>query len=300
MTNSDYINYTYDDRDFFEKILFIDSGCDYNHSELKNNIDLKNCKSFVDNNLNDYTGHGTQIISVLTGKIYLRGLIPNASIVVYKVTDYRGKTSIEKIYKALSQGVKKGFKVINVSFSGAIDSIFYTKKFQEIIDEARIKNIIICWSPMNNDNRLNNHKNNTNLIPNDFKNLFQIGSINRLNQISNLVCNENEIDFFAPGGDLVSETIPIEESFILLANTQLLCKLSDYYIGIPKGYTINMGNSIATSYASGCFMIIISKFKRKYKYYPSINEVLKLISKYSNSEINLIKITRSVVENALI
>ena len=232
--------------------------------------------------------------------MYLRGLIPNVSIVVYKVTDFRGKTSLEKIYTALYQGVKKGFKVINVSFSGEINSNFYTKKLQQIMDEARNKNIIICWSSMNNNNIFYNRENNNNLIPNDFKNIFQIGSINQLNQISNLVCSKNEVDFFAPGGDLVSENVSIEEAFILLADTQLLCKVSDYYMGVPKGYTINAGNSIATSYASGCFMLIISKFKSKYNYYPSVKEILKLISQYRNSEINLIKITKMVIESALI
>nr|BEI31581.1 S8 family serine peptidase [Staphylococcus epidermidis]CAA90024.1 PepP [Staphylococcus epidermidis] len=282
-------NHTYIKQTITDSILFIDSGCDFKHPELQDNIILKQSKSFVDDNISDYTGHGTQIISVLTGKHYISGFLPNINIVLYKVTNFYGKSKAIDIYKALKIGIKNNFKVINISFSGEIYDKKLMKKFQSIIYEAYKKNIVICWSSMNNLQKSANHG-NKNMVPNQLEKVFKIGDLNYY----------NSVDFVAPGGETINGNELEEITTMIVANTRLVQKISDHYMGLPIGYTLNMGNSIATSYASGCFMLIISTFKNKNKRYPSINEIISLISKYDDKERNLIEITKRVIEDEIV
>lgn len=279
------------------KILYIDSGCDINHIEIRENIMLAECKSFVDNNLTDYTGHGTQIISAITGKYQMQGLAPKSKIIMYKITNFKGETMYEDLYNALREGIKKEYKVINISISGFIDN---PSSIQELINKAKDKGILICWSTYNN---LDLHKRSQidfihlNYAPYCFYNIFKVGSLNNKDKVSSFVIDYN-INIYAPGGDII-ENDTNQNSLIKLANTNLKCDLISYEFGLPNSYTLNVGNSIATSYSSACLASLIDYFEGKTKKQLGFDEINDIMTFFNKKSLNIIANTKEIIDNGI-
>ncbi|SCU36942.1 epidermin leader peptide processing serine protease EpiP [Staphylococcus xylosus] len=275
------------------KILYIDSGCDIYHDELRGNILINESISFVegDKSLKDYTGHGTQMVSAIVGKNKVNGLYKKCKIVMYKITNSQGITKFEWLYKALSQAIKMNYKIINISYAGISTSQKLNKKFQRLIDEATEANIHICCSADNNQN-----DKDTFIIPASLKNVYTIGSLNFQNKISTFN-KQSEVNYYAPGGDDVFRTNKIE-SFILLANSIT----SDFNIGaemgLDKKYTLNFGNSIACSYFSCCIALILAMVNERFHIHISKKKLDELYKKSEN--INTLLNTKEILLNGVI
>ncbi|MBM5957346.1 S8 family serine peptidase [Staphylococcus epidermidis] len=279
--------------DYKIKILYIDSGCDIYHNELKDNVLINESASFVegDESLKDYTGHGTQIVSAIVGKNNINGLYKKCEIVMYKITDSQGITKFEWLYKALSQAIEENYKIINISYSGISNSDKLIDEFQKLIDKAVKSNIHICCS--NNNNQ---YSDNTFVIPASLENVYSIGSLDYQNKISTFN-KQNKADYYAPGGDDIFKTNKME-SFILLANSELADFNVGEEIGVDKRYTLNFGNSIACSYFSCCLALILAMIDKNTHLQTSKKTVDKLYESYNN--INAVLSTKEILLNGTI
>ncbi|MCO4356094.1 S8 family serine peptidase [Staphylococcus agnetis] len=264
-------------------ILYIDSGCDLNHPEIYKNIITNECKSFVrgDESLTDFTGHGTQIISAITGRNLIRGLNKESKIIVYKITDKYGNSKFEWLFEALRTAIEKHYRVINISYTGLTKDNQIIESFQKLIDKAVENNIHICCSANNII-----HRDTDFIIPLDLKGVHKVGSLNYKNEVSIFNMNNKDIDFYCPGGDDIFIT-NTTKSLILLANSPQSTFNIGAELGLDKKYTLNYGNSIASSFFSCSMSLLIhyleskNKIERNNGFYSNI---LK-----NNKEINIIK-----------
>ncbi|WP_341637021.1 S8 family peptidase [Staphylococcus casei] len=272
------------------KILYIDSGCDIYHDEIKDNILIDESISFVDGDesLNDYTGHGTQIVSAITGNKFVKGLYKKCEIVMYKITNSQGITKFEWLYNALYQAIKMDYKVINISYSGINNDDKLIDSFQKLIDKAKQANIHICCSANNNQ-----YSYGAVTIPGSLENVYTVGSLDFQNRKSSFN-TQHKVDYYAPGGDDFFKVSRME-SFIVLANS----RLSDFNIGVEMGldenYTLNFGNSIACSYFSCCIALILAMGIENFNTHITKKDIDTLYKENQNP--NIILSTKEILLN---
>ncbi|PTE79062.1 hypothetical protein BUY85_07885 [Staphylococcus equorum] len=270
------------------KILVIDSGYDIENKEIQKNIIENESKSFVQNELSlfDYTGHGTNIISLITGNYEMYGLYPHAKIVVYKVTNKFGNTYMSCFLNALNEAIKNHYKIICITFSAIIDSDDEKNKIQNLINLANKKSIIICWSAANNFTYgdIDSVYVEKTLLPHCLNGVFIVGSLNNRNVISSFVVN-NGVDVYAPGGEIYPRYHELN-SLIMVSDPTNICDLVGHKYDLPPGYSLKIGNSLATAYATVSLSLFQSAFERKYgreiNFVNMKSILLKVGEKYEN------------------
>ncbi len=130
-------------------VAVIDSGIDYNHIDLKNNI-WKNTKEFPNNNIDDDKNgyiddvlgwdfynkdndpmddysHGTHIsgtIAASENEYGIIGIAPNVKLMALKIFGQRGgASSFSDIISAIEYAHKAGASIVNMSFGGKGNSV---------------------------------------------------------------------------------------------------------------------------------------------------------------------------------
>lgn len=131
------------------RIALIDSGVDYNHPLLVENIDLKNARSYIpgDGSVADTNGHGTMVAGVL------KQISPNSIITPYRVIgDTTGDSSA--ILKAIIEAVNDGNDIINASVGtykckDIKSEKLIIKAFERAIKYAKKNDVIVIASAGN-------------------------------------------------------------------------------------------------------------------------------------------------------
>ncbi|BBD65163.1 peptidase S8/S53 [Nostoc commune NIES-4072] len=152
-------------------VAVVDTGVDYNHEDLKNNI-WTNTKeiagngidddgngyvddnygwNFADKNNNtlDNNGHGTHVSGTIAGEnnnYGVTGIAYNAKIMPVKVLDSSGSGSYSSISKGIRYAVDNGANVINLSLGGASSN----RALESAIDYASSKGVIVVMAAGNN------------------------------------------------------------------------------------------------------------------------------------------------------
>jgi subtilisin family serine protease len=140
-------------------VAVLDSGVDYNHADLKDNI-WTNSNSgyvndiygwnFVDNNNNvlDNNGHGTHVSGTIAGEnnnFGITGIAYNAKIMPVKVLDDKGSGSDAAVIQGIYYAINHGANVINLSL-GSNDADDY---LQSAIQYASSKGVIVVMAAGN-------------------------------------------------------------------------------------------------------------------------------------------------------
>jgi subtilisin family serine protease len=137
-------------------VAIVDSGIDRDHPQLKNQIysNPKEIENGLDDDGNglvddihgydfvanskdlfDTTGHGTHVAGIIAADHVngpMRGLAPNAKLLVYDFFGPEGEGSIFDSIKALRAAASVGAKVINASWGGAGCSLTLKGVIQEL------------------------------------------------------------------------------------------------------------------------------------------------------------------------
>ncbi len=144
-------------------VAVLDSGVDFNHEDLKDNIwtnpnddandgyadDIRGW-NFVDNNndVMDRAGHGTHVSGSIAGEknsYGVTGVAYNSKIMPVKVLDDTGSGSYETITKGIYYAVDHGANVINMSLGGGSEN----KSMQDALQYASSKNVIVVMAAGN-------------------------------------------------------------------------------------------------------------------------------------------------------
>lgn len=290
LTNN-YKSYTMETKYPIATVAIIDSGIDYYHPDLKNNI-LNSGKSFIpyDSSLLDTTGHGTLVAGIITSKGLSKGVSNNIKIAPYKVLDSQGGES-QKIIEAIKQAVIDNHKVINIS-SGAYLSLnvksdkVLINKYKEVVKFALSRNTIIVASSGNNSS-YENLSNDINYYPACLKDVISVGAVDKDNKITKYSKANVITDLYAPGGSwgpdydrngyidyryLILSTYPTYLNPYLASNTSL-----------PKGYDFSLGSSLATAQVSATIALLVDQYYNINKNYPTLTFILNILIQSSNN-----------------
>ena len=239
-------------------VAIIDTGVDYTHPDLKNNIwqnpnEIPNNgkddddNGFIDDTMgwnfvantstpSDEHGHGTHvagIIGAVRGNgIGISGVCPNISLMILKYysPNASGKENLENTIKSFIYAVQNGAHIINYSGGGAE----FSKEEREAILEAKKKGIIVIAAAGNERQNADIHA----YYPASYD-LDNIISVAALTPTQKLVDSSNygikKIDVAAPGQNIFST--------------------------LPKGqYGYMTGTSQATAFVTGVAALALSTY----------------------------------------
>lgn len=219
----------------------IDSGCFINHTELKENIlDVYN---FTDDdngdsqNVTDYLGHGTHTAGIIAAKNYnsIVGVAPESKLLILKVMGKNGG-EYENLIKAINYAVEWRGKnnervdIINLSLGGK----YKNKKLKMAINKAINNKVYLVAAAGNYGD--GSETTNELLYPGFYKEVIQVGSIDRHKRPAFFSNTNINIDFVAPGQSIYST----------------------YKNG---DYAILSGTSMSSPHVSGAIALLLNFFK---------------------------------------
>lgn len=156
------------------KVAVIDSGCSYEHDDMKNNV-WRNTSEIPDNGIDDDRNgyvddivgydfqnndtdpsddfeHGSMVFGILGAQgnngIGISGISWNAQIMCLKVLDAEGNSSISKAIDAIDYAIQKDVRIINLSW-GYIPSSSPSRALEEAIVRSRDAGILVVASAGN-------------------------------------------------------------------------------------------------------------------------------------------------------
>lgn len=128
------------------KVAVLDTGCDVNHEDLKNNI--AETYSTIDGktDVTDNVGHGTHcagtIAAALDNKVGGAGVAPGAKLCIIKVSK-SGSMAFADVMKGLSKAGDMGADVVSMSFGGYYFDSSALAMFQNSVNNLRDKGTVL-------------------------------------------------------------------------------------------------------------------------------------------------------------
>lgn len=202
----------------------IDSGVDYTHKDLKDNIwtntiEIPNNGIDDDNNgyVDDYigwdfvngdnspeddNGHGTHVSGIIAAENNGTGIVgvsPDVKIMALKAGDKEGKIYTDAAIEAIEYGVKKGVKIFNLSYGGND----YSQAEYETMKNANALFICAAGNEISNNDLIQHYPSNYSI-----SNIITVASFDRMGKLSYFSnYGQNTVDIAAPGSDIYS-TLP--------------------------------------------------------------------------------------------
>lgn len=211
------------------KIAVIDTGCDLDHPDLKNNI-LQG-RNILDPKTDPYddNGHGTHVagsISAEDNGLGMIGVAPKSKILPIKALDAAGNGNNKDIAKGILFAADQKCDFITMSLGSPVDSPDIYNAIKYAIKKGCI---IFCAAG-------NYGEGSPIMYPAKYAETIAIGSIDRNLNRSSFTCKGEELDFLSPGQDILS-CVP------------------------DNNYAIMSGTSMANPFAVGCASLLLSYAK---------------------------------------
>lgn len=226
------------------KVAVIDTGVDYNHEELKDNI-LINTKEvanngidddgngFIDdvrgwnfnaksNNPMDDNEHGTHVSGTIGAKanngVGTAGVNWNVSILPVKFLDADGSGTLADAVEAIKYATKMGVHVMNNSWGGG----GYSKTLFNTIKEARDKGILFVAAAGNEYN--DNDKNKSYPASYDLENVISVAATDNRDHLATFSnFGVKSVHLAAPGVNVFS-TVPMSKGgYDTFSGTSMAC-----------------------------------------------------------------------------
>lgn len=284
------------------KIALVDSGIDFNHPDLKNNI-LSKGKSFVPNvdNTEDHMGHGTMTAGSIAANGKMFGVGPELGIIPYKVMDnWVDGAESAWVIQAIITAANDNVDIINLSLgtykslSKEEDSAI-VEGYSRALKYAHKKGSIVVASagnegydtsnPINLAKQMGLEGDKQIHLPGSASSyLINVSATNKNDKLSSY-SNYGGITVAAPGGDYGEawETNGIDPSELVLVAypTNLPQPYISQVLNLPQGYTLSAGTSLAAPKVSGAIGVLLAESKEKGYHNFSINKVEKILRKSS-------------------
>ena len=257
-------------------VAVIDTGVDYLHQDMKDNILINENeipRNNIDDDLNgkvddyygfdfydnhgsamDDNGHGTHCAGLIASNGKFKGVAPNIKILPIKFLNNYGQGDIAKAIDAISYAIERGAKILSNSYGNPNSN----QAFLETLKYAEEKNTIFLAAAGNakNDNDARGE------YPANYHlgNVLSVASLSSNNQKSNFSnYGQLSVDLFAPGENILS-------------------------LDVNNGYKVRSGTSMATPIAAGIAALIWSYFPDK-----TNSEVIEILLKSTNKQKKLYK-----------
>lgn len=221
-------------------VAIIDSGCDIEHEELKDNIigvyNFTTDDNKEVNMVTDYLGHGTHVAGIIgsCNKKYDIGVAPEANLLILKVINKKGIGNTADLINAIKYAINwrdpnnNRVDVINLSLGTTKDN----PELREIINEAIKNNIVIVAAAGNNGD--GQFETDEISYPGFYLDVFQIGATDE-NNVPTIFSNSNQfIDYVAPGNEVFS-TYPLNQ-YASLSGTSMAAPHATGAIALIKNY----------------------------------------------------------------
>lgn len=180
-------------------IAIIDTGVDYNHPDLKDNIiggkDFTGKGDYLDGN-----GHGTHVAGTIAASNSGSGIVgvaPKAKILALKALRDDGSGDIEAVIEAIRYATQYGVDVINMSLGGP-----HYPELHEAVKEAVAKGIIICAAAGNDGD--GNPRTEEVSYPGMYPEVIEVGAVDYKGQLAYFSNTNHEVDILAPGVRVLS------------------------------------------------------------------------------------------------
>lgn len=243
-------------------VAILDTGCDYNHKDLKDNIiDGRNfCigESYVD--YMDRNGHGTHVagtIAAVGNNASIVGVAPKTKLVICKVLGDNGNGSLNSIIDALNWCVgwrgKNGERINVINMS--LGTSQYNSNFHQAIKYVYENNIpVICAAGNEGDNLCDTIEIS---YPAYFDETISVAAIDENINPAFFTNTNDMIDISCPGVDVAS-TYPMNR----------IARLS--------------GTSMACPHLTGATALIISKYYKVMNRYPNVETIYDMLKWFTN------------------
>ncbi|WP_052144557.1 S8 family peptidase [Halalkalibacter okhensis] len=207
-------------------IAVLDTGCDSDHFELKDQI-VDGYNFTTDDNgdrtvFEDYNGHGTHVCGTICAAENDAGVIgvaPKAKLLVLKVLSGQGfgdtKWVTDGVRYATNWRGEHGerVRVISMSLGGREDSPELHQAIQEAIQQDIL---VVCAAGNEGDG---NDETDEYAYPGAYPEVVQVGSVNLQEEMSRFSNTNCKIDLVAPGEEILSTYLNNE--FAVLSGTSM-------------------------------------------------------------------------------
>ncbi|PFG03785.1 S8 family peptidase [Bacillus sp. es.034] len=202
-------------------IAILDTGCDMNHPDLTGKV--KGFRNFTDDddgaedNVTDYSGHGTHVAGTIAASENGDGVIgvaPLAELLVIKVlAGSRGSGKYDWIVNGIKYAIEQKVDIISMSLGGPTDY----EPLHEAIQKAVDANILVVCAAGNEGD--SNSSTDEFSYPACYNEVISVGAIDLQRKSSYFTNSNNEVDLVAPGEQILS-TIP-GEKYAKLSGTSM-------------------------------------------------------------------------------
>ena len=208
-------------------VAVLDTGVDTDHQNLSRNIiggynfseDDKGDPTIFE----DYAGHGTHVAGIIAAYQDkgrgIFGVAPRSKLLILKVMNRHGVGSYKSITEAINYAIDwtgpngEKVNVINMSLGGPAPN----EKMHNAIKKARKKGITLVAAAGNEgDGNPNSFERS---YPGYYKEVIQVGSVNKELKPSFFSNNNVNIDFVAPGENVYSTHL--DNKFVELTGTSM-------------------------------------------------------------------------------
>lgn len=236
-------------------VAVIDTGCDLDHVDLKNNL-LEGI-NIIDKNKKpkDDCGHGTHVsstIAAINNDTGMVGIAPKTKIIPVKALDSKGSGSLDHIIEGIIWAADRKVDFITMSLGSSTG----VNQLEEAINYADKRGCVVFCAAGNSG------ENSDISFPAQYERTISIGAIDENLERTSFTCSGESLDFLAPGHNILG-CIP------------------------GNRYALMSGTSMSNPFAVGCASLLLS-YNRKYHKYKldSYKDYIEIFKKSAISLTN--------------
>tara|TARA_Y100000034_G_scaffold134066_1_gene201504 strand:+ start:10135 stop:11091 length:957 start_codon:yes stop_codon:yes gene_type:complete len=212
------------------KIAVLDTGCDLDHPDLRNNllpgVNLVNKKKDPWDD-NKHGTHCTGTICAEKNGLGIIGVAPKAKVMPVKVLDGRGSGNFLTVAQGIRWAVKNGADMISMSL-GSPNKVQQVRKAVQMATRRNVP-IFVAAGNAGNTKHI--------FYPARYPETIAIGSIDQNFSRSSFSNTGKNLDFMAPGGKILS-TVP-DDWYATLSGTSMACPFAVGVAALVLSYTRN-------------------------------------------------------------